>query len=207
MRHLGPLLFAPIPLLGQNISVGVRAGVPLTNLVETAQSPNLGFNSQTRRYVVGPTLEVRLPLGFGFHMDALYRRVSVDGFGPGATPTLFTGSFSKGHWHFPILLKYRFGAGSLRPFVSGGPSFNRLSGVGEAGHCVLTFGRRCGVEAVQKSSTGFALGAGLDSRLPFIRLAPEIRYTRVGADILRSVQPDLLRSLRDQFEFLLGITF
>jgi opacity protein-like surface antigen len=195
----------------QNISIGMRAGVPITDLVAAAQSPNFGFNSSTPRYVIGPTFEVRLPFGLGFHIDALYRKTELKGTGQVTNPdgTTSTVSFSDsfGFWQFPILLKYRLGAGSFRPFVSGGPTFGRLTGIAEVGKCTITLGDSCAVETVERSRTGLALGAGLDVALPVVRLAPEIRYTHMGGAFLRSSPEGTLKSRQNQLEFLVGITF
>jgi hypothetical protein len=205
-KHSCDILFllGSLPLAAQNISVGVRGGVPLTDLVSTVQSQAAGINSNFPRYVIGPTFEVRLPFGLGFHIDALYRKMSFESNVGGATT-----SASYGLWQFPLMLKYRMGAGSFRPFVSGGPSFSKLTGSGGVGSCAISPGRGfCFGQILDDGGTGFALGTGLDMKIPFIRLAPEIRYTRLGADFVGTPNvPDALRSQRNQWEFLVGLTF
>jgi hypothetical protein len=205
-KHFETLLFllASLPLAAQNISFGVRGGVPLTDLVDTAQSQAAGINSNFPRYVIGPTVEVRLPFGLGFHIDALYRKMSFE-----ATAGQAAASASYGFWQFPILLKYRMGAGNFRPFVSGGPSFSKLTGTGGIGSCAITAGQNnCIGRVLDDGGTGVAFGAGLDMKVPFFRLAPEIRYTRLGSDFVATPNaPDALRSQRNQWEFLVGLTF
>lgn len=206
------LMLAAAPLAAQNISFGVRAGVPLTHVVETAKEGLNGFEHKPNRWVLGPTVEVRLPLGVGFTVDALYRRLTYDvlgttiNSGTGREEPVVLGQ-SHGLWQFPVMLKYRAGVGPFRPFVAGGVSFSRITGIAAAGNCVVSLGRRCAVLSMKDSSTGLTFGAGLDAKLPGIRLAPEIRYTRIGSAYLQSESPSLLSSRRNQFEFLLGITF
>ena len=63
-------LFRP-PLFSESpIIVGLRGGVPLGNVVEGVQGGSI-LSSSTDNYVVGPTLGVRLPLGFSVAADAL----------------------------------------------------------------------------------------------------------------------------------------
>jgi Outer membrane protein beta-barrel domain len=190
--------------LAQNISIGVRAGVPLNDALSAVRSPNFGFSSDRPRYAVGPTFEVRLPLGLGFHVDALYRKIGVTGASPTATGT---NSFS--FWQFPVMAKLRLGVGPLRPFVSAGPSFSKLSGVGDAGSCLikLTGATSCAGKVLKSSGTGIAFGAGLDMKIPVIRLAPEVRYTRLGANFFEGTAGASLASQRNQLEVLVGITF
>jgi hypothetical protein len=57
----------------QHISVGIKAGVPLTDVVE-AKSGELRFQAQTKRYTIGPVVDIGLPLGFGVEFGAIYKR-------------------------------------------------------------------------------------------------------------------------------------
>jgi hypothetical protein len=75
-------LFAT-PAFPQLISVGVKGGVPLTDpwQVFGAGSLRPQMSYGVRRYVVGPTAEVHLPLHLSFEVDALYRRTGFDSAG------------------------------------------------------------------------------------------------------------------------------
>src|SRR5271170_6359332 len=53
---------------GQGISLGVVGGV------RTADDIGFPATTESKRYVVGPEVEVGLPFGFGVEVDALYRR-------------------------------------------------------------------------------------------------------------------------------------
>src|SRR5438552_9285058 len=62
---LASLSFLPSLAFSQRlISFGVKGGVPLTDALSQSRSKN---------YVIGPMVELKLPLGFAIEADALYR--------------------------------------------------------------------------------------------------------------------------------------
>jgi hypothetical protein len=189
-------LFAAAAAFAQPIGLGVKAGVPLTDFFSTVKSPNFGFNSNTKNYIVGPTLELRLPLGLGIEADALYRHI-----GYSATTATGSESIKAGSWEFPIMGKFRLPGKTLRPFVDAGFTFNTWSGLSGS---VLS---ATGLKNTPTSTTGkgFVAGAGLDIHIG-LHLQPEIRYTRWGE--ARFMNPlNLVRGSQNQAEFLLGIGF
>ncbi len=129
-------------------------------------------------FLIGPTVELRLPFGLGIEVDALYRKVSFP---------------SSASWEFPILGKWRTpGKGPVRPFIAGGVAFQRND--------IL----RAAQAGPGATASGFVMGAGIEARLKLIRLAPEVRYVRWtshfpfrGADLTN----------RNQFDLLVGVTF
>jgi hypothetical protein len=177
---LALLTLAAVPVWAQSISVGVRAGVPLSDAFEAVPGA-VTFQNLPHRWTAGPTLELRLPLSLGLTFDALYSRVEyerLDG----------QGRESGGQWDFPLMLRYRAGVGPVRPFVAGGGTFNAITDV----------------SAPTSNAAGVVLGTGVEVKIPFVRITPEIRYTRRFSDQL---DLDGLRSNRNQFVFLTGITF
>ena len=90
MRLLALIPLLAAPLLAQPFTLGIKAGAPLNDFIHTAQTQsvtsaliqNFNFTSSTRRYVVGPTIELRLPAGFAIEADALYRRMNYNGSTP-----------------------------------------------------------------------------------------------------------------------------
>ena len=178
--HLALLALLAVPTWGQGISVGVRGGVPLSDAFEAVPGA-LSFENLPHRWTAGPTLEVHLPLNLGITLDALYSRVEYERLD---APGRETG----GQWDFPLMLRYRAGLGPVRPFVAGGGSFNTLTDI----------------TAPTSNAAGLVLGTGVELKVPFVRITPEIRYTRRFSDQLNL---DGLRSNRNQFVFLTGITF
>jgi opacity protein-like surface antigen len=210
MRFLA-LLVCALPAAAQPLTFGLKAGVPLTDFVDTVQSPRFGFNSNTKRYIVGGTAELRLPFGLGIEVDALYRRLNYEG--NGTLLDVITNNRTTGNaWEFPLLVKYRFPSKPfVRPFVDAGVAWDTLSGLTQSVTRTISTGRvtttSSGAAELQKrTTTGFVVGAGLEVKAILLRLSPEIRYTRWGAR--HFADPNgLLESNRNQAEFLLGITF
>ena len=85
MKPLFLILLGAASAIAQPVSFGVKVGVPLTDFFSTVESKNFGFNSNTKRYIAGADLEVRLPFGLGIELDALYHPVSYGGGSNGAT--------------------------------------------------------------------------------------------------------------------------
>jgi opacity protein-like surface antigen len=211
MRPLFLLLFGAAAAFSQPFSFGVKAGVPLTDFLSTVQSPNFGFNSNTKRYIVGPTVELRLPFGLGIELDALYRRLDYTS-SANLVDVFISGNTTGNAWEFPLLAKYRFPSKVLRPYVDAGIAWDTLSGLTQT-ITQTVFPTRTTTtttsnpaELNKNTVTGFVTGAGLDVKVLLIHLSPEIRYTRWGAQHFLSSNGGL-QSSQNQAEFLLGITF
>jgi opacity protein-like surface antigen len=167
----------------------------------------------TNRYIVGPTIELRLPFGFGAEVDALYRHFSYN-----STANLIdvvsTLRTTGNDWEFPILLKKRFAAGPVHPFVDAGVSFNKISGLSQSLSTLAfpnlrtTTSNSSPAELKNDFTAGFTMGGGLEIRLLLLRITPEIRYTRWGSQQFSGIFPGgSLTSNQNQAEFLVGFTF
>jgi opacity protein-like surface antigen len=206
------LLVTASAAFSQPFSVGIKAGVPLTDFVSAVKSQNLGFNSATRRYIVGATAELRLPAGFAVEFDALYRRLNYDG--SSILVDVFQTTQTTGNvWEFPLLLKYRFHTRVARPYLDAGVAFDTLTGLKQTivntvipQRLTTTTTSGTPQELKNKTSPGFVIGAGIDIHALFLHISPEVRYTRWGQEHFSSLN-GLLRSNQNQGEFLLGITF
>lgn len=182
------------------ISVGVRAGLPLTDLID-ANSRSDVF-SATRHYTVGPTVELNLPAGFGVQVDALYKRFA---FGrPGGFIGEFPAADTTGNsWEFPVMVKWT-APGAVAPFVNAGASFRNWSGFDQLGNFVT--GQEFS-EIDDKNNVGFVAGGGLSLRMGRVKISPEIRYTRWGVDNFADGVRNILKSNKNQAEVLVGFTF
>lgn len=160
------------------LGIGVKAGVPVTELVMSSFWSNGAAAPSGGRYVIGPTVELRLPFGLGIEANALYRHVN----NPSASA-----------WEFPILAKYRIlSHEGLAPYAVAGGAFQRNDLL------------RAFQVGPSQTISGFVLGGGVEAKLSIIRLAPEIRYTHWTGDFsFRGF--DLAN--RNQLEFLVGLTF
>ena len=211
MRTLFVFLSVTVGAVAQPVSFGVRGGVPLTDFVSVVSSGRINFNTTTNRYIIGPTVELRLPFGLGFEFDALYRRLHYDSSALGVD-TFSTSKTTGNRWEFPLLLKYRLPTRVVRPYVAAGISWDTLTGLKQSVTTTVFPTRVTSTTATsnppelnQKTTVGFVVGVGLDIHV-LLHISPEIRYTRWNSQQLRD-QFGLLDSSQNQAEFLLGITF
>ncbi len=180
-----PLLLLSSTVFAQSVSVGIKGGVPLTDAFSDAQYGSAGrFFSDSKRYVIGAMVELRLPLGLGIEGDALYRPLGLSRSTFGSVSSLDVSS-----WEFPVLGKYRFPFPIVKPYIEAGPSFRHVGG-----------------SVSYLSKAGFALGGGVEVKLLKVRLSPELRYTRWGRDGVANVSPAAVSNV-NQAEFLVGISF
>jgi opacity protein-like surface antigen len=208
MRSLLLLATAAAPAFSQSFGFGIKGGLPFTDFTNAVSSGTNVFDDNTRRYIVGPTVELRLPFGLSIEADALYRRFNYNQFIGGASGTTSI-STSGNAWEFPLVAKYRFKAPIARPYILGGLAWDTLSGLTQSvRNAVATTGAisRSPAELNQTTTTGFVMGVGLDVKVILIHIAPEIRYTRWGAKHFLDVNGGL-SSNQNQAEFLVGITF
>jgi len=199
MRLVLLLLIGTWSASAQLISGGIRGGLPLTDFYQAVSSSGATLSSTSTRFIVGPTIELHLPGGFGLEADALYRhfdyRASVN-----LIDSLVNLGASNG-WEFPLLLKYRLPGPFVRPFLDAGVAFDRWSGFKQLQVLAVTT-----KSDVSGTNTGFVAGAGIELHTPLIRLSPEIRYTRWGASSITDLS-GALRSNQNQVEVLVGLTF
>ena len=183
MKQFIVLLLFSTGLNAQHLSYGIKAGAPVTDIV----AGNGNIAASTTRLTIGPMLDIRLPLGLGIEVDALYKRFSATT-AAGNPALLGTTSGSAGSWDFPILGKYRMPGIIARPYVEAGFTFNKLSSIA----------------AVKlENRKGIVLGLGLDVGLAKVHIAPEIRYTRYNQKTtILSLIPNV-----NQAELLVGISF
>lgn len=213
------------PLFGQlgPFSSGVKGGVPISDA--SGVRPDNGcisigcsffnFSSETKRFTLGPTVELQLPLGLAIEADALYSRLSYDTFRFSSSTFIFNGvqffsdestftSIKLDRWTFPILLKWRYGHRRVRPFVDGGISLDHISGIDErismiSHDSVSPFPEQIQHEKFSspgpaalssRNRKGGVLGGGIEFRaVGLVRLTPEVRYTRWGSSQLVPFPP------------------
>jgi hypothetical protein len=197
-RLLLPVLLLFAGTAFAQVSVGVKAGVPVTDFFETGALPGIQYFTDTHRYTIGPTVEIHLPKGLSVEVDALYKRLDY-------SATLITlpltfSSATANSWEFPVLLKYRAGhKGVLRPFLDTGASFHSISGFGQLGNIIRPS------QLVKDFNGGWVVGGGLDLHI-LLHLEPELRYTRWFSNNFQDTT-GALASNRNQVEFLVGFRF
>jgi hypothetical protein len=191
-----PLFFA-VAAPAQRLSFGAKAGVPVTEANPYEHAPYSMVD--TGRWTIGPTVELRLFAGLSFEFDALYRGFRVQEssafavipprVGMGANAAIYAPSQQDAkEWDFPLLLKYRFQARALRPFVDAGAVFAHQTSdftstfqcIGTPDQCAASnlppnfFGQSSHTGTVsRRGPTG---GLGIEFKYHRIRIAPEVRY-------------------------------
>ena len=204
-------LFAGSAMAAGPLSFGLRGGIPLTDFFDNINNGNFVLHSSTNRYIVGPTLELRLPAGFGFEADALYRRFNYNS--SFNLVDVFTNNRTTGNaWEFPLLVKYRLPTPLARPYIDAGVSFDTLSGIKQtvvntiAPNRQITSSTDNPSELKESTTKGFVIGFGVDVHAAVVHISPEFRYTRWGSSHFALPGGSSL-SNQNQAEFLLGITF
>jgi opacity protein-like surface antigen len=193
---LAPICWAESPFI-----IGVRGGVPLTDVVQTVQTGG-SLSSATDNYVIGPTLGIRLPLGLSVAGDALFTRLSINQNSSGSSAGI---SASASSWEFPVLARLTLGRGVIAPFVGAGVSVRHLSDFGNVGPFLT--GSSSGQSVPSSTGVGFALGGGLVFNLGPLHVSPEIRYTHWGSNQLSNAFSNVIRANSNEAQFLVGLTF
>ena len=176
LRDLHRLVFfllLTFPSFSQSIAIGVKGGIRATNDVEGSGT------SESKRYLVGPAVEVILPFRIAVEVDALYSRFGLRS-GTGGFYGYTIQSQRANSWEFPILGKFRL----VRPFfVEAGYVPRTMSGSTHSDSFLIDINgkqpRQTGDRKADYQLThGLLAGGGVD--LPFgrLRLSPEFRYTR-----------------------------
>jgi opacity protein-like surface antigen len=193
----------------QSIGFGLKGGLPFTDFTKAVSSGTINWSDNTGRYIVGPTFELRLPFSLAIEVDALYRRFNYNQTIGGTAGTTHVSTSGKA-WEFPILAKYRFKAPVARPFIAGGVAWDTLTGLTQdVRNAVASTGVISSShpnELNEKTTTGFVIAGGVDIKLLFLHVAPEVRYTRWGAKHFLDPNGGF-GSNQNQAEFLVGITF
>ena len=79
-RLLLVAIFSAVPALAQ-LSVGLKAGVPLNDAFVNSGEGTIPLVGTTNRFLIGPEVDLNLPFHLGAEFDALYRHYSLDGSG------------------------------------------------------------------------------------------------------------------------------
>ena len=182
-RTLASFFLLSAGLMCQPVSFGIKGGVPFGDAF-TLSGGKLTLPASTQHWILGPMLEVHLPLGLSVEADALYRRYQI--------------SDSGGEWQFPILVKYKFLPGPVRPYVGAGVNFNHVTG----------FSKLLSAELPHPGTTGFTMEGGVEFKILRLRLGPELRFTHWGnPNIDLNPLNIALKSSQNQAMVLVGFSF
>jgi hypothetical protein len=185
MRSALVFLFLTAHLaIAQPIAIGVEGGLKTTGDVSGTLNP------ESPRYIVGPKVELRLPLHLSLEVDALYRDIGFTGYSESCC-TNFVTRERDSSWEFPIQVKYRFPTvARLHPFVGIGYASRIVSG-----HDTF-FGTMENVQTGAISSVsgqnsvsypatqGLVVSGGVEFGPRHLSFSPELRYVHWNAPFL-----------------------
>lgn len=204
MTRILVLLTISASCSAQRLAVGIKAGARLTDDVEAAAAP------ESKRYVVGPMVELKLLKGLAVEFDALYNRF---GYRTANSDILGGGYVERvrgNTWEFPILAKYHFklpylllGYSPRRTAVQARGNGVSVSIIGPSSP--YEYSRDYGL----RTTHGLVTGAGLNLPAGPLRLSPEVRYTRWNADPIgiQGSRGFSIRGVQNEVKLLLGITW
>lgn len=173
--------------IAQPVAIGVEGGIRATDDVSGTLNP------ESKRYIVGPKLEVRLPWHLSFEFDALYRDIGFTGV-TGFINSPTGGSVTRerlNSWEFPIIVKYRFpGVRWLHPFAGVGYSPRILYGsyatlgayANQTTGALISYSGKTNIS--YPVTQGFVVSGGVDFGTRHVLISPELRYVHWNADFL-----------------------
>jgi hypothetical protein len=187
---IGMNVFAASPVI-----FGARGGASFSDDANTVASV-AGGNGFGKAYSIGPTVGVRLPLGFSVEGDALYNRQNLNLVQLGG----FSAAAHSDSWEFPVMLKYTIGHGMIAPVVGAGFAARHINDFGSLPSYLLT-------GSTSANSLGFVAGGGFSFRAGPASITPEVRYTRWQSNSLAQSILDSFVPGRNAVQVLIGVTF
>lgn len=196
-------------LQAQPLTYGFKLGVPV---VDTAGFTPFSSTTQSR-WAGGPAVELHLPRRFSVEFSALLRSSREQSqlsfpFGASVNPYLVSMTDKVKTWDLPLLVKYRFTGGRVRPFVGAGGAWSRRASKHQSVYTCMGPQGSCqppeypgeihgGFTRSTLTKFGPAASAGVEFKTKYVAIAPEVRWNRAfsGAPV------------RNQFMFGVGISF
>ncbi|MEO5923677.1 MAG: outer membrane beta-barrel protein [Bryobacteraceae bacterium] len=206
------LIGAALPALAQPVSVGFKVGLPITDAFETAKGNSTAYATNTKRYLVGPSIQFNLPARFAIEVDALYKRLGYQYDQSLPNGTVYAKTVANS-WEFPALVKFTILPGPISPFVGAGGALRHVSGIKQlrrtvnAGLATINQELDSAPEFNKRNDVGAVFAAGIQFKAGRVRITPELRYTHWGSENFRDPINSLLRTNRNQGDFLLGFSF
>lgn len=181
------------------IVFGVRGGAPIndSNSMTNTLINSTGAASVGQRYEVGPTLGVRLPLGFSVEGDALFNRQTLN-FGQFAGFT--AASTHSDSWEFPVMLKFTAGRQAIAPVFGAGVSVRHINNFSLVPSFLFN-------QTTSPNSVGFVASGGIRCKLGPVNVTPELRYTHWNGDSFSNSIANFLPLNSNEASVLVGLTF
>jgi outer membrane protein with beta-barrel domain len=206
---LGVLIGGDFTASAQAVTIGLKGEIPL---IEPT-----GSHDESRPYVVGASVEVRLPARFAIEADALYRRIGSSsafsipqGSAITTTSPITTSFFNRqrgNSYEFPVLGKYylRSRESGWQPFLATGYAFRVTQFSSDTSETNVDAGGLAHTSSFHSNygsglGVGAVFGVGVRVHAGRFALLPEFRYSRWGAG-------DNNLTRKNEAGLLLGISF
>jgi len=189
-------------LVAQQVEVGVEGGIRTTDDLSGT------VTSESKRYIVGPTVDIRLPKRFSVEVDALYQRFGFTGF-ESIARTFANVRERTNSWEFPVILKYHLPIRLVHPFVGIGyaPQIVNGSDVSSGGGEYVSSFYNQRTTTDYPVTQGVVVSGGVSLGVGHFRFTPEVRYTHWNAPYVEQGMIPLAGFVSNQNEVLvlLGI--
>ncbi|MBL8175072.1 MAG: hypothetical protein JNK48_10405 [Bryobacterales bacterium] len=209
-RNVVVLAVLAAALQAQPVSYGIKLGAPVNDPTPRLSAFSI---SSPSRWTGGPFVELHLPRRVSVEFSVLLRasrQNELYSWRLGEAQNAYLASMTDKvkTWDFPLLLKYRFTGGAVRPFVGlgGAWSYRRsqfeasISCLGPQGSCRPAEFPSDLVGGIRKSSLtrfGPAASGGIEIKTKYMTVSPEIRWNRSFSGL----------GTRNQFSAVVGFTF
>jgi hypothetical protein len=179
--HVLFLLFVTALSAQERFSIGGKLGVPFAD--------PMGGSSESRPYVVGPSVEFRLPAGFAVEASGIYHHLGQTSWynysAQFNAPGLVINRTRGNAWEFPVIGKYYLGGQRSRwaPYLGAGLAFRTVhfQSVESTGANLSSQVSTSHQEFSPGWKTGATGAAGIRLRAGRLAISPEVRYTRWGS--------------------------
>src|SRR6185369_6814960 len=150
------VMILSIEASAQSVSFGAKVGAPLNDsfIPDPSAFITNAFTTFTKRYTVGPSVELMFPLHVGFEANALYKQSGYT-----RDFTVLTAQTKVNSWEFPLLFKSRFSGEAVGAFGEAGWSLRRVQGTTTYSDGTQSLNRP--FELAQPWTHGFVAGGGM----------------------------------------------
>ncbi|HEX4138438.1 MAG TPA: hypothetical protein VHY84_27760 [Bryobacteraceae bacterium] len=212
------LLVSANPAAAQLFGFGIEGGARLS----TDTHGTIGsINSESKRYIVGPRVDVHLSHSFSVEVDALYRNVAFSAFenSPVVNELIRERANS---WEFPAIVKYRYPGFRAHPFLGAGYDPRVVHGADitngafasgvVSGITTYTYLLNQQSPTNYKVTNGAVVSGGMDFVAGPVHISPELRFVHWVTPFLNvnqsgSAGSSRFNSSRNELFILFGITW
>jgi hypothetical protein len=209
------LLMSANPAAAQLLGLGIEGGARLSTDAHGT------INSESKRYIVGPRVDLHLWRVFSVEVDALYRNVGFTAFENSSVISELVRERAAS-WEFPVIIKYRYPGFRAHPFLGAGYDPRVVHGT-DITNGAFASGITSGVTTYtyllnQQSTTSYSVahGAVINGGMDFVagpvHISPELRFVHWAAPFLNvnqngSTGSPKFNSSRNELFVLFGVTW